>query len=137
MVSLLSDIAVGISALIVAGVAIVGLRTWRKELTGKARFDLARNIMLLGVKLKADFQRVRHPIISSRESIDRQRNENESEKESLLLNEWYARWKRLQPLVENLQKLQELGWEAEVVLDEESGKQVSEAVKIFIESYDT
>lgn len=137
MVSIISDIIVGVSAAIVAIVVFFGLRTWRKELTGKATFDIARNIMLLGIKLDADFQRVRHPIISSMEFIDRQRKEDESKEESSLLNEWHARWTRLRPLFENLQKLQELGWEAEVVMNEESGKQVLEAIKIFKESYAT
>lgn len=137
MVSLISDIVIGVCAVIVAIVAFWGLRTWRRELTGKAKFDIGRNIMLLGIKLDADFQWVRHPLTSSRESIDRQRNENESEEESLLLNEWYARWARLRPFVENLQKLQEFGWEAEVVFDEETTKQVSEAIKTFRESHAT
>ena len=131
MVSLVSDIVVGISAAVVAALAFFGLQTWRKELIGKAKFDLARNIMLLGIRLESAFQWVRFPPSSSRESLDRQRKENESAKESQVLDEWYIRWDRLRPLVENLQKLQELGWEAEVVFGEEASRQVSEAIKTF------
>ena len=53
--SIVKDILVSISAIIVAGAAIWGLRTWRKELTGKAKFDIARNIMRLALKLEGDF----------------------------------------------------------------------------------
>jgi len=122
LVSLVSDIVVGLCVVVVAVVAFFGLRTWRKELTGKAQFEVARNMMLLGLKLDADFQWVRHPLTSSRESAGRQRKENESADESRVLDEWYAKWERLRPLIENLQKLQGAGWEAEVVLDEESSK---------------
>jgi chromate transport protein ChrA len=50
-VSMISDIVVGFSALVVAIVAFFGLRTWRKELTGKAKYEIARNIVTLLVLL--------------------------------------------------------------------------------------
>ena len=135
MVSLVSDIAVGISALIVAGVAIVGLRTWRKEMTGKAKFDIARNCMLLAYKLKADFEWARFIMTSSQESADRQPQEDESPRLSRVLDEWYAKSRRLQPLSENLRALQESGWEAEIVLGVDAGKQVSDAIKAIRQRY--
>jgi len=135
LVSLLSDIAIGVSAVIVASLAVFGLRTWRRELTGKAKFDVARNVMLLGFKLRDDFQWATSPFTSSGESVGRSRRENESSNESTVLNEWYARQRRLQPLVEDLQKLQTAGWEAEILLGEDSGKSVSEAIGIFRHNY--
>ena len=71
LVSLVSDIVVGLCAVVVAVVAFFGLRTWRKELTGKAQFEVARDMMLLGLKLDADFQWVRYPLTSSRGSTGR------------------------------------------------------------------
>jgi len=134
-VSIASDIAIGISVLIVAIVAILGLRTWRKELTGKAKFELARNVMLLGFKLRENFEWVRNPGGWSWEYANRTRQENESPEVSAVLDQWYAKNQRLQPLVENLQKLEEATWEAEILLSEDSGKRVQEAFKTYRSSY--
>ncbi len=135
LVSLVSDIVLGLCAVVVAVVAFFGLRTWREELTGKAKFKVARNVMLLGFKLNADFQAARNPFTWHGEHDGRQQRENESQDESRVLDEWYARNRRLQPLIEDLQKLQEAGWEAEVVLDEESSKQVSGAIEVFRDNF--
>jgi hypothetical protein len=135
LVSLLSDIAIGVSAAIVASLAAFGLRTWRRELTGKAKFNVAHSVMLLSFKLKDDFQWATSVWTDSAESVGRVPKENESPSESRVLNEWYARQRRLQPLVEELQKLQTAGWEAEILLDEDSKKSVSEAIKIFRHGY--
>lgn len=135
LVSLLSDIAIGVAAVVVAVVGVFGLCTWRKELTGKAKFNVARNVMLLAFKLKADFEWATNPMTSSGEFVDRPHGEKESPDESRVLDEWHARQRRLQPLVEDLQKLQTAGWEAEILLGEDSGKSVSEAIGIFRRNY--
>ena len=109
LISLTSDIVVGVSAIALAVAALYGLHTWRKELTGKARFEVARNAMLLGLKLKGDFEWARNPLTSSGEHAARSRQENESPKVSGVLDEWYARDRRLAPLREDLAKLQEAG----------------------------
>jgi len=134
-ISLARDIVVGVSALVVATVAFLGLRTWRRELTGKAKFDLARNTMLLALKLKADFEWARNPGGWSWEYAGRTWQESESPGVKEVLNQWYAKNQRLEPLVENLQKFQEVSWEAEIVLGEDSSKRVSEALAIYRRSY--
>jgi len=135
LVSLSSDIAIGVAAVVAAAVGVFGLCTWRKELTGKAKFNAARNVMLLAFKLEAGFQWATNLMTNSGESIDRPHGEKESPGESRVLDEWYARQRRLQPLVEDLQKLQTAGWEAEILLGEDSGKSVSEAIGIFRYNY--
>jgi len=127
LISLVRDIVVGVSALVVAIIAFLGLRTWRKELTGKAKFDIARNVMLLGLKLKAHFEWARNPFTYSTEYIGRSRQENEPPNVSQVLDEWYARGSRLKPLQEDLVKIQEASWEAKILLSKDAGKRVSEA----------
>ena len=134
-VSIASDIAVGVSALIVAGVAFFGVRRWRKELTGKAKFDVARNVMFLGLKLKAYFESTRNPFTYSTEYTGRSRQENEPANVSQVLDEWYARGSRLKPLQEDLVKIQEASWEAKILLDKDASKRVSEAIEVFSKSY--
>jgi hypothetical protein len=128
---MVSDIIVSISALSVAVIAFFGLRTWRKELTGKAKFNLARDLMLLGLKLQAHFEGARGLFTSSAEFIDRPRKEDETPDVSQVLDEWYARANRLKPLHENLIKIQEASWEAKILFDEDASEAVSEAVFVY------
>jgi len=131
MVSLISDIVVGASAIGVAVIAFFGLQTWRRELTGKAKFALARDVMLLGFKLKAHFEWARSLFTHSAEFTGRSRQENETPNVSQVLDEWYARANRLKPLQEDLIKIQEASWEAQILLSEDSSKSVSEAVTVY------
>ena len=135
LVSLISDIAIGVSAIFVAFMAFFGLRTWRKELTGKAKFTLARDVMLLGFKLKAHFEGARDLFTYSTEYTGRSRQENEPPNVSQVLNEWYARANRLKPLHENLIKIQEASWEAQILLSEDSSNRVSETVAVYRHRY--
>jgi hypothetical protein len=135
MFSLISDIVVGVSALGVAVIAFFGLRTWRRELTGKAKFTVARDVMLLGFKLKAHFEDARNPFTYSTEFAGRSWQESESPGVSQVLNEWYARANRLKPLQENLIKIQEASWEAQILLGEDSSKFISEAVTVYRRSF--
>jgi hypothetical protein len=133
--SLIRDIIVAISAAIVAILAFWGLNRWRKEIAGKAKFDLVRQIMLINNKFVNSFIAARNVFTYSGESAGRERKEGESVQETLTLNEWYARANRVRPMAENLEKLQELGWEAESLLDIESNKQVTKTIKIYRELY--
>ena len=137
MASINSDIIVAIAAIIVAAVAVLGLSTWRKELTGRAKFEVARKVMLLGYKIRDDFEFVRSPFTGSWESADRPRREEETETptESNIRNEWFAKNKRLGVLVEDLQKFQESYWEADIVLGDGPGKLISEVLGVYRESY--
>jgi len=129
LISMISNIVVALSALIVALVAFIGLRTWRKELTGKAKFEVARNVMSLALKLNAGFKAARDIFTFSGEYVGRSRQENETSGVSQVLDEWYARSNRLKPLQENLIKIQEASWEAEILLEEYSSKLISESTK--------
>jgi len=135
-VSIARDIVVTLSAIAVAIAASVGIRTWRKELTGKAKFEVARNIMQLASKLRDDFGRARNPLTYHPfESADRVPKASETAAESTVLDEWHARTKRLQPLVENLRQFQEASWEAEIVLDEGASSHVSSAFEVYRQHY--
>lgn len=130
-----SNIAVGVSAVVIAGVAFFGINRWRQELKGKARFEVARNVMTLAYTVQADLKWLTFPITRSEEYYGRPIQENENPDVSALLNEWYARKKRLVPLIEDLPKLEEAGWEAEIVLNETSGSQVKETITVLKRRY--
>jgi len=135
IISIIKDIFLGLSAIAIAVLAWLGLKTWRRELTGKAKFETARNMMHIGYKLKADLEFVRNPFTYSYESADRTKQSEESDNESQVLDEWHAKSKRLNPVTESLNKLIELQWESEILLDEHDVQSIKEAVQSFRESY--
>ncbi len=131
--SIIKDALLALSAVVVAFIAWQGLQTWRKELTGKARFDCARKLMHLGFELRSNFSAARNPFGYAR--IDRKGDENEREKESEVVNEWEARRIRANPLGESLNKIIEAQWEAEILLSGASSESVREAVQSYRECY--
>jgi hypothetical protein len=133
--SLIRDIIVAISAAIVAILAFWGLNRWRKEIAGKAKFEIVRQIMFINNKVVNSFISARNIFTYTGESAKRERKEGESSQETQILDEWYARFNRIRIMAENLEKLQELGWEAESLLDIESSKQVTETIKFYRELY--
>jgi len=132
--SMISDALLGLSAIVVAVVAIMGLYAWRRELKGRVLFDVARKIMRLSIELKDNFEWARFPLSNSNESLGRQKADNESEGESQIKDQWYARRNRLKPVIEGLQKLQGLDWEIQALLGEKA-EPIANAIKVYRECY--
>ena len=121
--------------MVVALAAIYGVSTWRRQLTGSTQFELARRTVFLGMKLRNEFSRARSPFTTSNESAGRVRDPKESQAVTQVLNEWYARDRRLPPLRETLDQLQEVGWEARLVLDPEVNAEIEAALKVFSSAF--
>jgi hypothetical protein len=125
LISVLSNIFVGLSALAVAIIGFVGLRQWRAELTGRTKFEIARKIAVLAFQYRDEYKRARNPFTFPGEWSERQKAENETIEESSVLDEYFARRKRLSPLQEILRQMYEVSWEAEVLLDKNIGKSIT------------
>lgn len=134
-ISLASDVAIIASAAVIAVAAILGVRTWRRELTGKAKFEVAKKVMFLSRKFAVDFQNARSPFTSLGEFQDRPRQQNETAAVSQVLDEWYARSRRLRALIEDLQKFQEAHWEAESILNEATSEHITQTLDVHRKSY--
>ncbi|MBA7656928.1 hypothetical protein ES703_64857 [subsurface metagenome] len=135
IISTIKDVFLGLSAVAVAIFAWLGLRTWRKELTGRAKFEFTRSMMHSCFELRAKFAGVRHPITKLYEWAERVPADKETEAEAQQLNEWYAKTQRLNLVIESLNKIIEGEWEAKILLDESSIKLIEEAVQSYRESY--
>lgn len=135
MLSIVRDVVLSLSAITVAFFAWLGLRIWREELTGKAQFETARNMMRLSLKLKANLEGVRHPLTGYLEYANRTKQPDESESESQVLDEWYAKTNRINAVFENLTEIIEVKWEAEILFSESSVQSIEEVVKSYRESY--
>ncbi len=131
--SVVKDVILALSAVVVAVIAFLGLRTWRRELTGKAKFECARKLMQLGYEMRSNFSAARNPFGYAR--IDRKEDENETGKESQVINQWEERRNLAKPLSESINKIIEAQWEAEILLSEASSKSVEEAVQLYRECY--
>jgi hypothetical protein len=125
LISVLSNAFVGLSALAVAIIGLVGLRQWRAELTGKTKFDVARKMARLAFQYRDEYKRARNPFTFTGESSERQKDAGETPDETNILDEYFARRKRLSPPQETLRQLYEVSWEAEILLDKNIGKAIS------------
>jgi hypothetical protein len=127
LMSMLSNLLIGIAAV----VGIGSLWQWRKELIGRTKFEAARKLILLALQFRDEFHSARGIFTFGGESSDRKRSDSESEAERGVLDEHYARVKRLQILQQTLRKLHEAGWEAEIILGEKEAKLIEPLEKSF------
>ncbi len=135
IISVIKDVVFGLSAIAVAFFAWLGLRTWRKELIGKARFEVTRNMWHSASGLRSSFEQVRNPFTSSIEWADRAPQTGETAAESQVLNEWHAKAKLFKGVIDNLNRIIEVQWEAEILFDEDSVQSIKDAVKSYRGSY--
>ncbi|OQY20711.1 MAG: hypothetical protein B6I35_10155, partial [Anaerolineaceae bacterium 4572_32.2] len=77
-ITLAKDVVTILAALVAATVAIMGLRTWRKQLRGKTEYELARRLLRSVYRVRDAIRIVRNPFISSAETVQSMR-EAESE----------------------------------------------------------
>ncbi len=119
LTSIFSNVVTGITAIVVAIVAIKGLRAWRQELRGKAQYEAVRQVMTLARRFRAEFKRSRGVMTWSSEYVDRPRGENETPEQARVLDARYARLGRLQPAADVLVELEQAAWEAEVATGED------------------
>jgi hypothetical protein len=131
VVSSVSNTFVAAASVLVAAAALYGLFTWRRELTGKARFEVARKVALLSYEINAAFKWARSPYSPSAEAAARPKREDESSGEARVLDEWFLRSNRTQTLREKLATLQAAGWEAEVIFGKTAGQDISDSITKF------
>jgi hypothetical protein len=112
-------------------VAYQGLQRWRAELTGREKYQVAKNLVLASLRFADEIALARDPWTWPGESASRERDKDESEGLHSTLDEYYARRKRLEQPRNELLKLREATWEADVILDED----VEAIVKPLVESY--
>ena len=129
MISDISNIIVGVSAVVVAVVAVFGLNSWRKEIVGKSKYDLAKRLMLLVNRLEDEFGWARFSLSESGEYLERPRPPDEPAAITPIRNEWFLRKHRIQPLKKDMLELHEANWEAQTILDEDTSKVVGDGVK--------
>ncbi len=67
LITAIKDVLLGVAGATTATVAVIGLKNWRRELKGKAEFEVARNLIRATYKLRDELQNCRSPFISANE----------------------------------------------------------------------
>lgn len=135
LVSVLSDIFIGITAIIVAFAAVKGLSTWSSELKGKARLEIGRRLTLLAYTFRDQYMSARGMFTFPQESADREKIENETRTETQYRNEYFARMTRTRLLQNTMRELYQAAWEAEIVFDKDIKDLIKPLAKSLNELY--
>lgn len=88
LISKIADVAVACAALGTFTVALVGLKSWRREMTGRTEYDLARRVLRACLKVRDAFWYVRNPLswIPREASLTREGVAKHS------IDEFHTRW---------------------------------------------
>jgi hypothetical protein len=107
------DIVLGIAAAITATIAILGLKSWRRELQGRAEFDAARGLARATYRLRDELASCRSPFIRAAEfpADSRGRDKSSPHEEADALAHVYKR--RWEPVWKAIQEFDAQALEAE------------------------
>lgn len=110
------DIVLAIAGIVTAVVAVLGLKTWSRQLRGTADFEVARKLAKATYKLRDEIQIYRSPLIRSNEFPDGQRGDNSMDRTETGANAYghvfSARW---EPVYAALQEFDTQTLEAEAL----------------------
>jgi hypothetical protein len=67
LIALIKDLLLASAAIVTATVAVLGLRKWRHELSGKVAFDVARGLAKATYRLRDEIQSARSPLVRGAE----------------------------------------------------------------------
>jgi hypothetical protein len=67
ILSMVKDVFLACAAAVTATVALLGLKSWSRELRGKAEFDVARSLIRSTYRLRDEIQSSRSPLVSGHE----------------------------------------------------------------------
>lgn len=132
IMQVISNVAVTITSIIVAIVAVIGLSQWQRELKGKARFDVIKRLTYSAYEFRDQYNRARSMWTDGSESYSRLKNNDETKKETLYRNEYFARSQRILPLQKTLRDMYQSSWEGEILFEDiEIGKLIKPFEKAF------
>ncbi len=104
IISIIKDILIAVAAAVTATVAVLGLKSWSRELRGKADFEVARGLIRATYKLRDELGFCRSPFIRAQEFPEGYykptgKNTPQEEAEGLAYvykNRWQPVWNAIQ-----------------------------------------
>lgn len=131
LVEFVSKIFSALSGLLVVAIGVYGICQWKKEARWKTKYILAQKIALLVLEFQEKYHLTRSVVTFSWEFSERKKEEGETDEQAGVLNEQYAKVRRLESLQSVAKKLHEATWEANILLD----KKFTLLVKPLTDSY--
>ena len=119
-IEIVKDLVVALSAVTTVAIAVIGLNIWKRQLTSKTKFEIARKFLESIYKVRDALEDLRSPFMSSQETqeaIDEAQQFTEEEKKNLTHNQQISltfnkRWK---PVYDARQELRACLFQAEVI----------------------
>jgi len=107
LVEFVRNIVLAITGVVAACVAILGLRTWRRQLKGHTEYELARRVLRAAYRVRDEIAYVRYMIVSSDEIAAAFDDNDEAADLDVTTERAVAavrarRWQRLQEALSNL-----------------------------------
>jgi Tfp pilus assembly protein PilO len=75
-VTLVKDIVTILATSIAAGVAVMGLQAWKKQLKGKTEYELAQRVLRAAYQFREALAWVRNPLIYEGEQVQAMKDAN-------------------------------------------------------------
>ncbi len=114
-ISAIKDVIVGLSAISATIFAYIGLNTWRKELKGKAEYQLAKDVLKSVYRVREAFKHVRNPAIFAYEYPEEMRDySGHLKRERDYEGTVYVYEKRWEKMTEAFKELEEHHLDAQV-----------------------
>ena len=114
-ISAIKEVIVGLAAISATIFAYIGLNTWRKELKGKAEYQLAKDVLKSVYKVRDAFKHVRNPAIFEYEYPEEMRDYSGHLKaEQNYEGTLYVYEKRWEKMTEAFKELEEHHLDAQV-----------------------
>lgn len=120
---------------------IVGLKGWKKELRGRARYEAAKNVIAGAYRVRDAINNARPMMMSSAEWADREQGADEVEPEKSVRNTLHAYAKRYEAVATAQSQWYPAVVEAEALFGEDARKKIKELyvsaqkLRLAIESY--
>ncbi|VAX19940.1 hypothetical protein MNBD_NITROSPINAE03-974 [hydrothermal vent metagenome] len=118
IIDFIPAIATGAAAL-AAYYSYCGLETWRKELKGKKKFDVAEETLVLVYQARRAISYMRSPLGFSGEGSTRDQNQNEANDEKEIWDSAYVPHERFNKNKETFSKLDVMKYRFEVLFGKE------------------
>ncbi|HUN07823.1 MAG TPA: hypothetical protein PLQ56_14530 [Aggregatilineales bacterium] len=131
IILMLSNLCTGLGTIILGVTAIWGLRQWREQLQFQAKAEIAKKMGIQALRVKQQFNIVRHPITWKAEHTIRSKNDDAIPEDRVFTDEGYARLERVKQLAPLIDELQEISWEAQLIF----GTEFDEEIKVYLDNY--
>lgn len=122
-----------ISIIIVSGVAICGINSWRREAKWKRKYELAEEVLSLFYEIKDILNAIRSILGSKDEGKTRIPNPNEPPAKKELLDQAYVTWERYLKYADRFRKLHSLRYRFITVFSNDAAKPFDTINKIITE----